>query len=783
MADINGVTLNAGSSPTVKYTITYTKSRPNNSQMTYNFTISAALESSGSYIGTGYALLCTMTVNGSSSQVRIKANDNDNWTGTTPRLRNVTVTCASTTGNTTQGVRFQVISDGRLTLTSGVIDNSSYTVLSSPLLITAAGAPTACSVNQTVAEGNVTLSWSGASGGTNNAISSYEIQYSDSSNNSTWGSWTALTTVTTTATSGSVSVAPPTTRGNYRRFQVRTRGSAGSGYYSGWKISTNSVRRNTPPQPATSISAAPLVYSTEPVTLTWSGASGGSSPIKGYMVASQTSTDNTTWTAWSVLENFNLSASGGSRVVAASNVPGTYTRFGLWTIDTLDVYSNEAVSNSVRCAVSACIEPTAFAFVATIAESTVILSWSGALGGAGNAITGYELESSESSDGITWGEWSAVGVIASTSGSGSLTTAPSTVRGNYLRHRIRVQGTAGSAYFSPWKITTNTVRKNILAAPPTAFTASPLIYVTPSVTLTWSGTIAGTSAIKNYIIQQSTSTNNSTWSTWEAVGTVVSSAASGTYTAAPSNVPGMFTRYRIAVTDTLNAVSPYVLSNSIKKNTIPVALTIAAPKNSSATFNPNPLYLIQVGADADGEEQTLFVYSASGIWMNSVDHPEHFGHGGKYNEGERTIFRDSTTAPGTYTTRFESHDDYSSSVTVSRTITVLPSPFEEIIPNVTHVKASHILTIRSATNTVRNYYNLAAFNWSKTITAGVTEVRDWVFHILEIRSALNPVIDLVGSFHPETMPFSMADFEWIPLTTGRPKAEVMTQIHELILCL
>lgn len=648
---------------------------------------------------------------------------------------------------------------------------------------TAVGAPTACSVNQTVAEGNVTLSWSGASGGTNNTISSYEIQYSDSSNNSTWGSWTALTTVTTTATSGSASVAPPATRGYYRRFQVRTRGIAGASYYSGWKISTNSVRKNTPPQPATSISAAPLIHSGEPVTLTWSGASGGSSPIKGYMIASQTSTDNATWTAWTVLENFNLSASNGSRVVAASNVPDTYTRFGLWTIDTLDVYSSEAVSNSVLCSVSACIEPTAFAFSATIAESTVILSWSGALGGAGNAITGYELESSESSDGITWGEWSAVGVIASTSGSGTLNTAPSTVRGNYLRHRIRVQGTAGSTYFSPWKITTNTVRKNILATPPTVFTASPLIYVTPSATLSWSGTVAGTSAIKNYIIQQSTSTNNVAWGTWETVATVVSSAASGTYTATPSNVPGMFTRYRIAVTDTLNAVSPYVISNSIKKNTVPATLTIAAPKNSSATFNPNPLYLIQVGADADSEEQTLFVYSASGVWMNSVDHPEHFGHGGKYNEGERTIFRDSDTAPGIYTIRFESHDDYSSSVTVSRTITVLPSPFEEIIPNVTHVKASHILTIRSATNTVRNYYNLAAFNWSKAITAGVTEVRDWVFHILEIRSALNPVIDLVGSFHPETMPFSIDDFEWIPLTTGRPKADVMTQIHELILLL
>ena len=101
MADINGVVLSAGSSPTVNYTITYTKSRPNNSQMTYNFTISAALGSSGAYIHNGYALLCTMTVNGSSSQVRIKTVDGDNWDGTTPRLRYVTVTCASTTGNAT----------------------------------------------------------------------------------------------------------------------------------------------------------------------------------------------------------------------------------------------------------------------------------------------------------------------------------------------------------------------------------------------------------------------------------------------------------------------------------------------------------------------------------------------------------------------------------------------------------------------------------------------------------------------------------------------------------
>ena len=54
MADINGVSFRVGSNPTIHYTIIYTKSRPSNSQMTYNFIISAALGSSGSYIHNGY---------------------------------------------------------------------------------------------------------------------------------------------------------------------------------------------------------------------------------------------------------------------------------------------------------------------------------------------------------------------------------------------------------------------------------------------------------------------------------------------------------------------------------------------------------------------------------------------------------------------------------------------------------------------------------------------------------------------------------------------------------
>lgn len=567
MADINGVTLTAGSSPTVRYIITYTKSRPNNNQMTYNFTISAALGSSGSYIHNGYALLCTMTVNGASSQVRIKQEDGDNWNGTTPRLRYVSVTCPSTTGNTAQGVRFRVVSDGRLTLSSGVIDNSSYTVLSSPLLITACGAPTACSVSPTVGEGNVTLSWSGASGGTNNSITSYEIQYSDSSNNTTWGSWMALTTVTSSMGSGSLSVAPPATRGHYRRFQVRTRGAAGASYYSGWKVSTNSVRKNTPPQPATSITASPAVYSIEPVTLTWSGASGGTSPIKGYMLARRTSTNGETWTGWTVLETFDLSASSGSRIVAAPDAPGTYSRYGLWTIDTLNVYSIEAVSNSILCVSTASATPT-----------------------------------------------------------------------------------------------------------------------------------------------------------------------------------------------------------------------VTAPKAGSSTYNPNPRVFISTGERPDA--QVVCVKINDGLWRDSVNNPGLFSTGGTIAKNTHVVFRAETQASGakTATVRCVNPAFEAPSIEVSRAFTLLPSPFETITAGATKVKAEHISALRTAVNTVRDYYGLPAVSWGEVVTAGKTYVKNWPLHILEIRNAIEPVVELVNQFAAGSV-FDIPEVEWEPIGTGRPRAAVMQQLQELILAL
>lgn len=784
MADINGVSLQAGSSPTVHYTITYTKSRPNNSQMTYNFTISAALGSSGSFIHNGYALLCTMTVNGVSSQVRIKTVDGDNWDGTTPRLRYVSVTCPSTTGNTNQGVRFRVISDGRLTLTSGVIDNSNYTVLSSPLLTTACGAPTSCSVSPVLAEGDVTLSWSGASGGINNTISSYEIQYSDSSDNFTWGAWTALTTVTTTATSGSISTSPPSTRGHYRRYQVRTRGTAGASYYSGWKVSSNSVRRNTAPKAPTIAIASPAAYSDETITLTWSGASGGTSPVKGYQIARRTSTDNVTWSTWNVLTTLILSASSGSYNPNVSRVPGTYTQFGIWTIDTFDVYSVEKISNSIFCDITACGAPTACSVSATLAEGNISLSWSGASDGAGNAITSYEIQYSDSPDNSTWGAWTALTTVTTTATSSILSVSPPTTRGNYRRFRVRTRGAAGESFYSDWTVSGNSVRRNTLPTPPNAFTAVPAIYESTTVTLTWSGTIPGTSAIKQYVIQRSTSSDGVNWSAYEALTIVVSSSASGTFIANASQIAGTYTRYRISVTDTLDAVSAYVVSGTVKKNSPPTAPLIVCPVSGSSSYNATPRFMITAGTEPDGQTQIVEVKIDAGAWFNSVDNPEMFSISGYLGNGVKTMCQTAPLTAGnhTVTVRCLDSDIESSSPEVVRTFTVLSPPFETITANETHLKAMHIQTLRTAVNAVRSYYNLSPVAWSEEIVAGRTTVKNWPFHITELRKAIEPVVTAINGFDSSSA-FDIPPGTWLPIGTGRPRADVMQQIQDLILML
>lgn len=120
--------------------------------------------------------------------------------------------------------------------------NTSYEAPAFTLIhYTACGAPTSPAVSQTLSRGAVTLSWGAGSAGTNNSVMGYDVQQRESTDGSSWGSWATVSRSPVTGTS--LDVTPPGTVGNYYQYRVRTRGSAGSDYYSGWVTSTNTLRR------------------------------------------------------------------------------------------------------------------------------------------------------------------------------------------------------------------------------------------------------------------------------------------------------------------------------------------------------------------------------------------------------------------------------------------------------------------------------------------------------------------------------------------------------------
>ena len=192
----------------------------------------------------------------------------------------------------------------------------------------------------------------------------------------------------------------------------------------------------------------------------------------------------------------------------------------------------------------------------------------------------------------------------------------------------------------------------------------------------------------------------------------------------------MSTRYRLSVTDTLNAISAYALSNVVRKVSPPTVPLVTAPKAASQTYAATASFLITTGARLGGGTQKVCVKIGTADWEDSVANPERFSTSGALANGVPTIYTPASLAPGSYTITFRSVDSGSEAVSpeVVRSFTVLTSPFENIIPNVTKVKASHIRSLRTAVNNVRDFYGLSAVSWFEDVIAGKTTVKNWPFH-------------------------------------------------------
>lgn len=88
----------------------------------------------------------------------------------------------------------------------------------------------------------ITVSWSGAKGGTSNSITGYDIEYKIGSGG--WNSWKSISTSNTYSSTTDSWSQPVGQTGQYR---VRTKGNRGSQYYSDWTYSGTLTISNSAP--------------------------------------------------------------------------------------------------------------------------------------------------------------------------------------------------------------------------------------------------------------------------------------------------------------------------------------------------------------------------------------------------------------------------------------------------------------------------------------------------------------------------------------------------------
>ena len=141
--------------------------------------------------------------------------------------------------NTVTGIQVSVVPDDIGEVLNGNYAETEYIPIDQPY--TVCREPTSPKLSATLSRDAVKLSWGAGSAGTNNSVTGYDVQRRESTDGNNWGSWENVPDSPVTTTE--MNVSPPNTAGNYYQYQVRTRGSAGSNYYSGWVISINTLRR------------------------------------------------------------------------------------------------------------------------------------------------------------------------------------------------------------------------------------------------------------------------------------------------------------------------------------------------------------------------------------------------------------------------------------------------------------------------------------------------------------------------------------------------------------
>lgn len=392
---------------------------------------------------------------------------------------------------------------------------------------------------------------------------------------------------------------------------------------------------------------------------------------------------------------------------------------------------------SYEITTTAASAPTALSVNATLSEGNVTLSGAGAGGGVNNAITGFEIQYHDSADGANWWAWTGYTTVYTAAGSFSLSVAPPE-RGYYRRFRARTLGSAGASYYSGFVESANSVRRNRLPIAPASISASPGIYESGNIAISWPAGSDPDGNLSSYTVQYQTSADGVNWSGWADL--TITAAVSTAH--APGLTRGHYIRYQVRSNDGFGVSSGYTQSGVVRRNQTPGAPPIVLPVPGVATYSLKPGLKVTVPAEPDGQAQKLQV---SVDWGSYTDFVAGLSGAGA------TITPSINLATGAHTLTLRLVDSLGAAgPEVSHGITVVsptwtrPLGTGTVIANGSIGHRNDINELLARINTARAFYGLSA----SALPGTVGKWADWKGQIEALQAALGACFTAVGKAVP-----------------------------------
>lgn len=305
---------------------------------------------------------------------------------------------------------------------------------------TACGAPTTITGVWETAENTAPISWSGATGGVNNSIVGYTVNYADFDHQPTIdeayeAQYSYLTVVSSTSTSASANLAMVSTPGYYRVFAVQTRGSAGASLYSSWIYSTPVRKYTNAVAPQSIVPSTPVPPLNSTFTLSWTlAAAGQNDTIAGYDIYRSDTVDG----EYEKIGTVETTETFGSYDTISPDVFNGQYFYKIMTLSATSELYNSPLSTvyaEVTSGYGLVTAPTNITSVPTqtYPGGVVHLTWSGAEDGYLNPISGYQIGRSTAADGIYYN-------VGSVTDAEAFVLAPSTENAKYY-YKVMTLGT------------------------------------------------------------------------------------------------------------------------------------------------------------------------------------------------------------------------------------------------------------------------------------------------------------------------------------------------------